>query len=57
MAASENPLELIARLNSVVNNYEAFSLKVEGVVLPNNSLFKLLNQASRKLEVKKNMKN
>jgi hypothetical protein len=48
-------LELIARLNSVVNNYETFSLKVEGVVLPNNSLFKLLNLASRKLEVKNNI--
>lgn len=55
MAASENPLELIAKLNTVYNNYEAFSRKVEGVVLPNNSLFKLLNLASRKLEVKKNI--
>jgi energy-coupling factor transporter ATP-binding protein EcfA2 len=55
MAASENPFELIAKLNTVVTNYEAFSLKVEGVVLPNNSLFKLLNLASRKLELKKNI--
>ena len=55
MAASENPLELIAKLNSLVNNYEAFSLKVEGVVLPNNSLFKLLNLASRKLEANNNI--
>ena len=52
MAASENPLELITKLNAVVTNYNAFSLKVEGLVLPNNSLFKLLNLASRKLEVK-----
>ncbi|MFN6071480.1 MAG: hypothetical protein ACK489_04345 [Bacteroidota bacterium] len=55
MAASENPLELIARLNSVVTNYDAFSLKVDGVVSPNNSLFKLLNLTSRKLEVKNNI--
>lgn len=55
MAAAENPLELIANLNAVVNNYEAFSLKVEGVVLPNNSLFKLLNLSSRKLEINKNI--
>lgn len=55
MAAAENPLELIPKLNAVVTNYEAFSLKVDGVVPPNNSLFKLLNLASRKLEVKKNM--
>jgi energy-coupling factor transporter ATP-binding protein EcfA2 len=55
MAASENPLELITKLNAVVTNYNAFSLKVEGLVLPNNSLFKLLNLASRKLEVKNNI--
>jgi hypothetical protein len=55
MAASENPLELITKLNAVVTNYNAFSLKVEGFVLPNNSLFKLLNLASRKLEVKNNI--
>ena len=54
MAASENPLELIPKLNSKINDYNEISKEVFGLIQPNNTLFQVLNIATTKLEALRN---
>jgi hypothetical protein len=53
-SAIENPLELIPKLNAKVEEYEQISKAVVGTVLPNNTLFQVLNIATSKLEALRN---
>lgn len=52
--ANENSLELIPKLNSKISEYNEISKEVVGSVLPNNTLFQLLNIATSKLEALRN---
>ena len=52
--ANENPLELIPKLNSKVNEYNEISNEVVGTIQPNNTLFQVLNIATTKLEALRN---
>jgi len=53
-SANENPLELIPKLNSKVNDYNEISKEVVGLIQPNNTLFQVLNIATTKLEALRN---
>ena len=52
--ANENPLELIPKLNSKLNDYNEISKEVFGFIQPNNTLFQVLNIATTKLEALRN---
>lgn len=52
--ANENPLELIPKLNSKINDYNEISNEVVGTIQPNNTLFQVLNIATTKLEALRN---
>ncbi len=52
--ANENPLELIPKLNSKINEYNEISKEVFGFIQPNNTLFQVLNIATTKLEALRN---
>ena len=52
--ANENPLELIPKLNSKLNDYNEISKEVVGFIQPNNTLFQVLNIATTKLEALRN---
>ena len=52
--ANENPLELIPKLNSKINEYNEISNEVVGTIQPNNTLFQVLNIATTKLEALRN---
>lgn len=52
--ANENLLELIPRLNLKIIEYNEISREIFGTVLPNNTLYQLLNIATAKLEALRN---
>lgn len=50
LAATDKVGPLIPRLRETAQDYNELSMKVEGSILPNNTLFQALRMAARKLE-------